>query len=92
MLALVSGVHARSCEFVTEVIGVRGFAASFSDTVCRDVGGGSGAAADGESSADEFTAGDGGVSASGVCRGGEACGVAEDEAEIVAADSEVQGV
>ena len=61
---------------------------SFSDAVCGDAGGGSGAAADGESRADEFAAGDGGFSAGGVCGDGEAGGVAEDAAEVVAADSE----
>ena len=65
---------------------------SFPNAVCGDVGGGSGATADGESGADEFVAGNGGVSAGGVCGGGEAGGVAEDEAEIVAADTEVQRV
>ena len=58
------------------------------DAVCGDAGGGSGAAADGESGADEFVAGDSGVSAGGVCGGGEASGVAEDAAKIVAADTE----
>jgi len=58
------------------------------DAVCGDAGGGSGATADGESGVDEFVAGDGGVSAGGVCGGGEAGGVAEDAAEILAADTE----
>ena len=61
---------------------------SFSDSVCWDAGGGSGAVADGEPGADEFAAGDCGVSAGGVCGAREASGVTEDAAEVVAADSE----
>jgi hypothetical protein len=84
----VGGVRARPYGIVAEVINAHVFTEGFPNAVCGVVGGGSGAAADGEPGADEFVAGDGGVSAGGICGDGEAGGVAEDEAEIVAANSE----
>lgn len=45
------------------------------------------AAADGKSGADEFVVGDGGISASGVWRGGETCDRAAVAEEAVAASA-----
>ena len=59
-----------------------------SDEIRGAVGGGSGAAAGGESRADEFAAGDGGISAGGVSGGGEASGVAEGSETVVASNTE----